>query len=1152
MSLSNTTKIKGLYTYGNEIIQPEGSLVVADNVNIDEPNVITPRRGFEDIGQDLESNVRISQLLSYKKHPLRHIEDRIEYLSNNQFVSFSGSFNQVDPDIRIKYVEANSNLYFTTDSGVKKISAKSTSEFTQDAGYITNAGTPKALDCSAIVKYTSNGFLPPDSKVAYKVLFGKKDVNNNLVLGTPSARFVAINASSEEGNNANAEVTFTVPFGVDNTFFYQIYRTAFVTVSEALTINDIDPGEFAYLVYEAPVTSAEGSKITVEDITPDTFRASGTPLYNNPGFGSDILQTNDQPPIAKDIHNYQTFTFYANTKLFHRMTLDLIGMDSFVNETSQLVVTNIDTTSIYTFRGSAVSTDIECGTKANTLIHKLANPNAKVILYSASDETKYVLYFDDGTATVPDDVNSIPVKVDISDLAAGDNVSTRMYTAIGQFSDFLISNTTATGFTVTNSENGTCTSIDTAGSNPVVDLGAGWSINETSAGSGEDAANNIVLLSGSPSAALRIEKTTRSLVNVINSNINSTVNAYYLSGLNDLPGKLLLESRSIVDDEFYLAVKDIDSGAFNPNLPAIPNTSFSDITADGTTKTILELVGHSFQDNEEVFIYLPNTSPEIIGIFTVEVIDVDNISINAFYGSGDTTDSFYFYPFQVSDNLTIPNRLYWSKSGQPEAVPSVNYIDVGVRDEPIERILALRDYLFILKSDGIYMLSGYTAPFTVRQLDTETIVCPDSAVVLNNQIYMLSENSIIVINESSPSIISRMIEDKFSDVLKEGISYRNLGFGVSYDNDRAYLLWLPSDSLDEVSTQCFRYNILERTWTRWTKTATCGLVIGTQPKLYIGDGDRCIAMIERRNKDRTDHSDKDFEITMSPLDSFINGRYRVSDTSEVEIGDVIVQSQYVNIDEYNRLLDKLDLDSGLASTDYNELVCETADNIASKLTSLNVKIMEDDISGTVTSHVFSNEDWVILQQTYNELISELNDNACSTEFKDYNESTRITDYEYIISDVVSTDNEIEFNQDTSLILGNLTVYKQIKSVVQTNPIHFGNPSSWKQVTFGYLLFDQNNFYRMKLEYSTDLSANFEGHEFNGRGAGFWGYGEWGMQNRNYWGGDGNDAPRRVIIPRNKQRCRYISVRFSHNTARDFYKVDGVAHDVREFSSKAYK
>lgn len=1422
MSLSNTTKLKGLYTYGNELIQPEGSLVVADNVNIDEPNVITPRRGFEDVGQDLFSLDRVKQMMSYKKSPLRHMEDRIEFLRDNEFLPFSGSFHQVNSDIRIKFAEANSNFYFTTSSGIKKISAKSPSDFTQDVGYITDAGVSKALECSGKVVYDDGGFLPPQSKVAYKVLFGKKDVNNNLILGTPSSRYVAINSSRDTfnfektylefkmnedskaerttitcsngsqthqttsmnnsillvnsannenkyafwfnkgsgvapsiagvtnvevdlvsgtgldaadvaqrlydaavdanldnisvtlsgttvvftntftgssdgvttptgdietdvgsgwdrlvntigtdaeyihkyfivhtidrsycfyygnsqnigdvpadpslvgmtmvgilinnnstksfianatstvmqthlqgsfqvelnnsglnpiitltdtvggdipdveqgiisdtvlgitvlnqgsisaGKNALVEITFLIPFGVDETHFYQIYRTPYVTVTEGLTLNDIDPGESAYLVHEAPVTSPQGTKVTVQDITPDTFRASGLPLYNNPNISTDILQTNDKPPVASDICNYQTFTFYANTSVHHRITIDLLGMDSFVSESSQFVIGNNINSSTYTFRGTPTITEITCGERQNTLIHDSSNPDAKIYGYSALDETKYVFYFDDGTATIPDDPDAIPVRINISDLEPADNVAERFALIVSQISDFIVTDITSNSFKITNTENGVSSKIDTPNSDPSTDLGIGWSITEITLGTGEDSDDGYVLLSGSPSVALRIERTARSLVDVINADVNSSFNASYLSGLNDLPGKILLEARNIEDGEFYTAVKNIDSDAFNPNLPEVSPSGFTNIESEGI-RTKLELVGHDFEDGEKVYISLPDTTPLINGIFEVQVEDADHIIIDTPYGTGAVTGSFFFYPFQESDNLAIKNRLYWSKSGQPEAVPMINYMDIGTRDEPIERILALRDYLFILKQDGIYMLSGYNAPFTVRQLDTERIACPDSAVVLNNQIYMLSTNSVIVINEASPSIISRMIEDKLFEVLNQGFPYRNIGFGVSYADDRAYLLWLPSTVTDTVATQCFRYNILERTWTRWTKTATCGHVIGIYPKLYIGDGDRAITMTERKNRDRTDYADKDFTISMTVLDPFINGKYRVSDASEIEAGDVLTQTQYLNIDEYNRLLLKLDLDTGLSYINYHEdFQCRTSDNIASKLTSLNMKLIEDDTSGTITNHIFSNDNWILLQQTYNNLIDQLNNPNTATGFKDYSKSTKSTTYEYIISEVDRTNNEIKLIYTTSLILGEMTVYKQIKSVVQTSPIHFGNPSSWKQISKGYLLFDQNNFYKMKLEYATDLSAYFEGHEFRGRGPGFWDYGQWGLNERNYWGGEGNDTPRRVIIPRNKQRCRYISVRFSHNTARDFYKVNGVAHDVREVSSRAYK
>ena len=93
---------------------------------------------------------------------------------------------------------------------------------------------------------------------------------------------------------------------------------------------------------------------------------------------------------------------------------------------------------------------------------------------------------------------------------------------------------------------------------------------------------------------------------------------------------------------------------------------------------------------------------------------------------------------------------------------------------------------------------------------------------------------------------------------------------------------------------------------------------------------------------------------------------------------------------------------------------------------------------------------------------------------------------------------------------------------------------------------------MKLEYKTDLSPYFEGISYFGKNPGYWNYGDYGWDNKNYFGGDGSDAPKRTIIPRNKQRCRYISVEFEHSVARDYVKIVGVAHNIREVSEKAYK
>jgi hypothetical protein len=1416
--LSNTTRLKGLYSFGNELGHPEGSMRVADNVNIDEPNVVTQRRGFSDYADLLPSGlIRIKQLLKYKDTIFRHYDDKLEFFRDNTFLQFNGTFNQLDPDIRLKYVEANSNFYFTTDEGIKKISAKNASEFKTSANYIQNAGVVEALDIFGETLFQPGGFLPPQSKVAYKVLFGKKDNNNNLLLGAPSSRFVVSNISadirelqrtnlvfkqnenflaevstvtcgtfsnthetdvgnpdsillvSDSGNvhnyafwfnkgtgidpnvvgftsvevdisalgasdnvaplleqaaidanlagittalvgntviftntiegdsngvrtptgdetvdigtqwlitidvngtnsnyiekyftvktasqdivfyygntrtienvpddvilsgsvfvgiqinnnssktfvanqttqsllenlstynielnttginpvvtmldlegsngngvfqgdldtgnmeviiltqggltlgkNANVTVSFTVPVGIDDTYFYQVYRTSFISVTEGLTLNDIDPGEEHNLVYEQAVDQLSGTTISFLDITPETFRSSGVPLYNNPVSGQGILQSNFPPPIAKDIRNYKGFTFYANTKLFHQQTLTLVSVDDIVTDSSKFHIINSSTNVEYTFRGTTTQHTLEVGTKQNTIIHSLLNPNAKVYLYSANDETKYVAYFDDGTGTTPTDTDAIPVRVDIADLEAVDSVATRFSLAVSALGDFEVSIVSG-DVRFINAENGASTIFQTPTGNAVTDLGTGWSITQDSVGTGEDLLNGFVLLSKSASVGLKIERTARSLVNVINADITSPVNAYYTSSLVDLPGRILFKSRSVIDDKFYTAVEAADGTDFNPEIPEIPATSFTAISHNDS-KTQLTLTAHEFLDGEDVYIYLPNSVPAVSGVLPITVVDVNTIEIDFQTVSGNTTDSFYFFPFEGSDNLVVPNRLYYSKFNQPEAVPIVNFIDIGTRDEPIERILSLRDYLFVMKSDGIFMLSGTAGFFTVRQIDTERIICPDSAVVLNNQIYMLGERGVVSINENSPAIISRMIEDKFTKLNIRGNNIRRLGFGISYEDDRAYLLWLPSQNIDQVNTQCYRYNILEKMWTRWTKTATAGVVIDTEfSNLYIADGDRPIVMQERKNSDRTDFADKDFLVSMGNQ-SFALGKYTLSSISEIESGDVITQEQYVTMTEFNRLLQKLDIDEGLGYTDFfTDFSATTGDNLSIKLNGLNIKLIE--LDSFISAKVFDNTDWIEMQQLYNDLIGELNNPSSDTEFKDYYLSEDTITLESVINSVIENTSQITIEGENDFFFGDFRIYKHIKSELVSNPVHFGNPSSFKQINKGYLLFDQNNFFKMTLEYATDLSPSFTGMEFNGRGMGFWGSDTWGFRDRNYWGGDGSDAPRRVIIPKNKQRCRYITVRTLHAVARDTYRIVGYAHTVREFSERAYR
>lgn len=199
MQSNVTVNAAGLFTQPNILDVPPGALTAASNVVIQRQNVVEPRRGFNLYGEPFGSaSDRLKQLIYYKGRILRHFNSTLQYDTGTQdnagievFDSFAGSYTEPQTGLRIKSVESNGNLYFTTSNGIQKISATGAGDFTTSAGYITPAGGVQALDLQASIVQTQGetaGFLPNDSTVAYRVVWGIKDANQNLVLGVPSQR----------------------------------------------------------------------------------------------------------------------------------------------------------------------------------------------------------------------------------------------------------------------------------------------------------------------------------------------------------------------------------------------------------------------------------------------------------------------------------------------------------------------------------------------------------------------------------------------------------------------------------------------------------------------------------------------------------------------------------------------------------------------------------------------------------------------------------------------------------------------------------------------------------------------------------------------------------------------------------------------------
>lgn len=671
-------------------------------------------------------------------------------------------------------------------------------------------------------------------------------------------------------------------------------------------------------------------------------------------------------------------------------------------------------------------------------------------------------------------------------------------------------------------------------------------------GIGENAALNQVLLSGLASEAQSIEDTARSLEKVINKDEDSPVNAFYLSGLNDLPGILLLEARSLFDDEFYLGFSHVtETPVFEPALPVAKN--ITDVaSAVFTTST-----NHGFSVGQEVYMYVkPSIDPLLVSgkkvisnIYSpsTTTFSVSELTSTPSYSSFE--EALVFPADVVSDNSVNPNRIYFSKIQQPEAVPLVNYIDIGPKDKKIQRILALRDSLIVLKEDGVYVVTGPSAPnFTVRLSDSSALTyAPDTATNLNNLIYVLTSQGVVTVSETGVGVISRNIENKIQEVTNSKFDYKLMSWGMASESDRCYLLWLPERTNDNYATQAFRYNTFTRTWTRWTKPANCGVVNPNDDKIYIGDASgRPYVLQERKNYERQDFADR--EIVRSIGASAISGlTYKLSSVTDLTAGDVLTQRQYLDINKFNRLLKKLDADNFSSNpVKYITLKAIIGDSLGNKLQELTTKLQSDGVAVSMPS---GSDDYLDVRDDFNEIVDYLNNPISGTNFKNYKKAEDLLTYEVLITGVNLRDNYITVKFTNKFVQGEVSIFKGIKCLVEYAPQHFGKPESTKQVSEGTFIFDQNNFWGGSVAYSSDRSFDFKSIDFSGKGPGYWDGYNWANVT---FGGQGNEVPVRTLVPLDKARCRYLHVQFSHTNAREKWKLIGVSLEPREVSTRGYR
>jgi len=338
---------------------------------------------------------------------------------------------------------------------------------------------------------------------------------------------------------------------------------------------------------------------------------------------------------------------------------------------------------------------------------------------------------------------------------------------------------------------------------------------------------------------------------------------------------------------FYGNTESLDT--FNLNLVSVSTLANDDtIVIAGETYTF-KTAGED-DANKEVF--LQKTSTVSINIDTtarslVRVINKASTKLYAYYLSGSndipgqillqardySIGSFTtqcsaagadFLPnittAQSSSDTINPNYLYYSKQNDTEAVPALNFFEVGASNDPILRIVGLRDSLIIVKQDSVYKLVGETSQdFTIIKID-DTVTCVASGTVakLNNQVFMLSNQGIVQISEGGISLTSRAIEPLLLNV----VANVNIttSASVGYETDRLYLL-STIKPYGTTSDSIYAYNLITRGFSTWTFHFDDAIVHDDKMYYFVGTS----LYRERKERNKLDYTNDRFAATVGEL-----------------------------------------------------------------------------------------------------------------------------------------------------------------------------------------------------------------------------------------------------------------------------------------------
>jgi hypothetical protein len=259
----------------------------------------------------------------------------------------------------------------------------------------------------------------------------------------------------------------------------------------------------------------------------------------------------------------------------------------------------------------------------------------------------------------------------------------------------------------------------------------------------------------------------------------------------------------------------------------------------------------------------------------------------------------------TSTNDRLQNAYMWSKANEGEAVPLVNIDYVGSSNDPILKVVGLRDsVIFIKEKEGIFQLTGEAAPFNVDEFDG-TVKClqPDSVAKGQNSIFMMSNLGYVRISSAGVEVIGR--DNEYKDLKPIlNVNYNLSGKGWFYEDDKIYKTATMDDENSTSKDIVKVYNVFNRSW----RDEIHGV--------YTGDGHVAGGIIidgleytynvtgrgiyrERKSFTVTDHATPDVDVTIAAVDAVAN---TVTLTANITVPIQSILEQTVGLNTFSKVI----------------------------------------------------------------------------------------------------------------------------------------------------------------------------------------------------------------------------------------------------------